>query len=265
MKRIDLMGVPGVGKSTLYKKLIKCRNKNFKFLTLEEAKFLIARKHSTKAKKTMKDSLKDFLLITRVYKITTPDLPDIVLRKKKREFLWDSKEKMDDFIDKSIKLIEESDRISLLKLYDFSYFCESLENVLLLKKSTDEATVLIDESLAKRPFLSHRDDKEYLDRISEYFYNMPIPDGIVFFRSSTSEVLARIEERKKKQGKIIPGHKDLSKDELRKHVKAQIHVSEYGLTILRKRNIPILILDASNPIKTNSEKVISFIKEMEGE
>ena len=45
MKRIDFLGAPGVGKTTLYNNLLQQRNHREKWLTLEEAKLLITKRH----------------------------------------------------------------------------------------------------------------------------------------------------------------------------------------------------------------------------
>ncbi len=263
MRRIDFLGVPGAGKTTLFDEMLRQRTQKSNWLTLEEAKLKCARQKYPEALKSFKEFYKAFLLYSYLYKITTPNLPDIILKQQKDDLIWTRRNELSKFLEVSLNLIASSYKEPVLKFLDHMHFFRSIEDALLLDELDTDKFLAFDESLSKRPLFSSRFDADFKRIIYQYYENMPVPSLIIYCLCEPEEIFKRLIHRKNKKGHVAPDHRDLSDRELVRRTIYQRKIAEIAVGILIKRGVPILELNMKKSIQYNALKAIRYIDSME--
>lgn len=260
MKRIDFLGAPGVGKSTLYKELLRQRKKPDKFLTPEEAKVEVAKKHLIENKNIKKHFLKSLILNCSIFRKKHCCLAEKILKNEKNEVLWKNKEKYNEVLKIALRGSNIEEKIPYRRFLGLSWFFDVFQKVLFLEENFDDF-VIYDESLSQKIYgLIFSENKEYEDSIVDYFRNCPKPFCVIFCRINKKGIFKRIKQREK-TGKIIPGHRDVNNKKLEEIIVNQIEVSEIALKVLKERGIHVLEIDMANDIKKNAKEINIFLKD----
>jgi hypothetical protein len=92
---------------------------------------------------------------------------------------------------------------------------------------------------------------------------LPPPGAVIYLHGEPQQVVERIIGRQKQ--KIIVQHRGLSGAELLERTKTTAAIVEEGVKVLSGRNIPVLKLDAMQPVDELAKSTGQFIKQIVGE
>lgn len=256
MKRIDFLGAPGVGKSTLYNHLIANRRKGTFWITPTEAELKIAREHikklSTKNKKVF---LARLALNNIFFKPLHPTIVDKVINLVENEIIWDNKIKYTEFLNQAVlgACLEEKD--SLRRLMGINYFFKVMKTVVLFENSKYDEIVILDESLSQKVCgLTHYKESYFEKQTKEYFSCIPVPDLLIHCKLDIKTTLQRLITRYK----TIPAHRNITKAELLEVVKIHNKIANIGAKILKQRNVLVLDIDMKQCPEKNIQIINSF-------
>lgn len=259
LKRIDVLGAPGVGKSTIYNELTKRRKKSSEWVTPEEAALLLAKEYLTKSSNA---TLKYFAIST--FKIPfllrfNKLFANQIINQYGFKFLKEQSSNYNEFLDVALSgaLIQEKEPIR--RLIGINWFYGAYKRTLLFENSKFKNIVLFDESLSQKVYGITISKKKFFEKTcTNYFKFMPPPAGLIYCETDLKELFERITKRHK----IIPGHSDLSKEELREYIEVQAEISEIGKNIIKSRGIPVIELDTINTPVYNAKIIDTFINEV---
>lgn len=248
-KIVELVGSPGVGKTTLYKQLEGCWNKSYNWMP---SQYFYPRKE------------------------IIPDRPgsfitDILQRIKNRNGKIDTRTMEEaggrfvalypDYIDSCWNHINSIEKKNLngldLRFQKVSYLYKLIQKVQTVREHNSNKIGIVDEGLIhiinsilyKREVFS--EEKEEIERLLE---TMPLPDGIVYIETDVQENIKRLGQRKK----VIPMHRSLVKGELESFIHLDQGKRAVINTIIESKNIPFLRIDSIDTVANNVSKIISF-------
>ena len=256
MKRIDLIGCPGVGKSTLYELLC---SKNNDILSLESAKEKIAKNKIKENSYSFKEIYKRFLLFSKLYKITIINLPDIILNKKKREELFFQHKYIKQFLEFYLNNVNNSKMNEVSKLSSIASFNDCLKNTILVENSKYEDCVLMDESLSHKSILNliYPNKAETI----KYLSLMHKPSALIVCAASPKKIFNRIKKREKETGDILQTYNEIDSAKLLERI--QYYLDYYNfIADFMQEMVPVLRLDLDEPTKKNIKKTNDFIKSL---
>lgn len=248
LKRVDFFGAPGVGKSTLYKELIKQRPKSKPWLTPGEAKIIWAQQYATKNANTKTEILKAFLLKSNIFKKLHPFLAEQVVKPAMANMLWDQKNEYADFIEVALSGAAIKEKEPLRRLLGLAWFFDVFATAVFFSHMLNNQLVFFDESLCQKVFGVLDCKSNLYENITvQYFENIPRPDVFIFCELDQNVLFQRITAR----SKVIPGHRNLSKDELYEAIRVQQSIADIGKIALIKRGSVLIKLDMRNNVPDN--------------
>lgn len=259
MKRIDFLGAPGVGKTTLYNELASDRNNQFNFLTPDETKYVLAKRKLISKKKTLKDWYKFLLLNSHLYKFTTPDLVDIILKNDIDEYMWSND--FSKFLYSAIQNMNVEEKSIVHRIIGTIEFYNKVSEILYLESFNLRKKVIYDESILHGIFtlLYYKNKNKSEDIVKNYFGTVELPEIAIYCKAPVKKIVERIIIRKKKTNKLNKSHRD--NRELYDVIKFQTEMLEYALEILKRRKLEILEIDMGTDVKQNSRKIAQLLKE----
>lgn len=259
MKRIDLLGAPGVGKTTLYKELLQRRNRHDHWLTLEEAKILITKRHLRGNFRSLKEFAGLLILHTVNVRVLQKKLSENIYLSLADKALEERLEDWMPFIELCSESLGDHNKPPFYRFLLAKWFLSQLEEAALVESVVSEDIVLFAESLSQRatglmPWSYSLGEQQS----RKYFNLMPAPHAVVFLRAESQQVKKRIINRSRQ--KIIVQHHGLSENELLERVEIATTIVEIGAGVLRERGVHILELDALLPINSLVEETKKLIQ-----
>jgi len=254
MDRIDFLGAPGVGKTSIYKELLRQRTKKDNWLTCDEAKVKIAKWYLLRDKKY----LKYVLLKINLLKNINFFVADRILEKYYIEFLWNKKNDNNLFLDIAIKGMFAEEKDSTRKLIGINWFFKVFKEVFLLENCKIPGLFLSDESLSQKAYGLISDNQELSKNlIKDYFNIMPLPSILIYYYTDPNILLNRVKGRKKR----ILNHRGLNDDKLKKVILNYMNILLIAKDILKKRGVPIINIDTNDNIEISSKKILNLIRQ----
>jgi hypothetical protein len=250
MKRIDFLGAPGVGKSTLYLSLLNNRkNKDIWISPQELLEFRILEEISKR--KSSKFNIIKFL---GDYLIFFKPLSKIYLSSKVQALLnhafSERKDSYNELIGAALSAEQLIEKEHVRRLLGITWFFDVLKTVSVVETSNLDKLVLFDESICQKVFgITNCDFVIEEQKIQNYFSFIPLPDLLVYFYLDPELNYNRIINRQK----IIPSHKNLNMEELQKKILIHSKITDLGTEVLKDRGCKVLKLDMSKDLNLNLE------------
>jgi len=247
IKRIDLVGAPGVGKSTLYHELLKQRCDEDHWMTPNELRIVIAATESFKDAHSIKDIIFAILLNIRLFKRIHPFLSNIVLSKYHKFLLWESREQ-EAALDQILKAIASSPYPANVKLVRYSWLLERSEQVALLQKLTPlNITLLFDDSLTQQLIsLGPWSSQAALDNLNSFYDVLGELSAVIFLDTDSNTVLERLGKRKNKR--INTAHRGLNDLELAMETKKGLESARQLVDLIERKGIVVIRVNAADPL-----------------
>ena len=259
MKRIDFFGVPGAGKTTLYNELLKSHNRHDRWLTVEEAKIIITKRHVRGNFRSLKEFTRLLLLHTVNIRVVQKRLSEALHVSLANKALQKKLEEWMPFVELCGESLGDWSKPPFYRFLLARWFLSQLEDVALVESNYYGDYVLFAESLSQRATGLMPWDYSLVERQSlKYFNLMPAPYAVVVLRAEPQQVIKHIMKRSRQ--KIIAQHQGLSDHELLERAEIAAMIVEIGTKVLRERGIRILELDALLPLEGLVEETKKFIQ-----
>ena len=274
MKRIDFLGAPGVGKSTIYHELVRQRTKLDTWMTPEEARTKTKCEYSLQNARSVKEHAVAGLLKNGVCIKLLPSFSKRMLEtildtyqfdKYERETIWVEKERYADFFNVALKSATIEEKEPLRRLMGITHFYSVARDVIFLEHSSFPGLVLFDESLSLRVYGITRSRKGFFESATEdYFNNIPLPAGLIYCSLDPEKTFQRIKQRSLpmpgQHGKIIPGHRDLESAPLLESIEVQLDKAAIGADVLRNRGVKVLDIDMKDSLTYNVNVIANALR-----
>jgi adenylate kinase len=257
MKRIDFLGVPGIGKTTIYKEMITRRTKSDCWMTPEEARIKVAQIYTIQNAQSQKDYIIAALLKIGLFKKFHPRLASGVLQGYQQKIIWNEKEHYADFLEAALQISTIKEKMPLMRLGGLGSFYSKVKEVIFLEYSRIPGLVLFDESLSHKIYAVTFWRKGFFESCTkDYFNAIPPPEGIIYFKLNPEKTFVQIKQRKI----TMMSHRDLDDDLLLEAIKAQLEIAAIGAEVLKNRGVKILEVHTDDPLENNIEKIITFLR-----
>lgn len=259
MKRIDLLGASGAGKSTTFHMIVGTSGRKQCWLTPKEAKAAVARQHMKQERMSAKNLMAILLLGLPLFNPINTQVSNYLLNAHSTQLLWDNAQIHNSFLEIVLKGASCEERDSLHRLLGINWFVPVYRDVLLMENSSIEQRVVFDESLSQKVYgITNWKKGAYEEITAAYFNNMPLPAGLVHLKLDCATAFDRLKERQK----LTTGQRNLTQEELIDVINAQIEIASIGASIIKSRGVKVLELESESSIAQKSASINGFIAEL---
>lgn len=263
MRRIEFLGVEGIGKTTLYKELVRCRSKRDKWMTTEEARLKIASEYLKNNPTSFKNHIMGALLKFNKSKWIQSNICDSVLSIPQEINFLTHNGLYRDFLSNILKFYSTNDYPPELTIIRIARLYQAINKLTYLENFVSEKVFLSEsDNISMGGLFLWKGQNEL---INEFFYTMPLPIGLIYCYLDQEEAIKRIIERKNKRIITIE-HRDpenynliLDNDRLREIIQNQSNIASIGVNILRNRGVKILKINMGDTLVCNVEKISNFL------
>lgn len=252
-KYIELVGVPGIGKTTTYKYLKNIQSENDNWKLLED---IFRKPPPEKAgfKHKLKNILKNLLGLPTTYKV---------------KVVHDNKV-LDDFMTQNEDLINIFWEVTMtknqnidgkdLRFHSVYYMMMIFENLQAIKTLSSNKCYILDEGLILNlNYFTNEALEENLDsQISRVLDKIYLPVGLVLFEGDVETVIERTINR----GKLKPRDQNMSEDMMRKSRNATACEKRNFVNAVQARNVPVLRINAKNAVESNAKEIARFAESL---
>ena len=254
MKRIDFIGAPGSGKSTMYELLM--RNRDRKWLTPEQAHRPVIAAYVSEEPSTR------YRFKYALYKWSWPG--SAVKENMRVSLIHDIgrhlvlERNWEEFISMLLGMIPQNIDIAGNRLWMVERLVFWVYSYLPVCMFPGDQKVCYDWSLSQRAI-----DREFFEitqkqeNAESFFRLMPPPAGVVHVTASEETITRRILERFDHQKN--PEHQSVSQDEIKARTKKSLDIAETGIHIMKQREIPVCTVDTESPNENTIPQVQAFI------
>ena len=245
-KIIEIIGAPGVGKSTVYKALINSYNQYSDWIypdadeNRKKAGWIGFRSYSS-------------LIYHRLFRKEQMSRYQIELGLK---FVRQHKE-LADFIWRNISEnetgIQDVGQRFRSAYFAFKHFCRYQK----IMESYNDKPCIIEEGLLQKSFLIRDNEKEMLEAVHDYLYLVPLPKAIIYLNTPDAKVIL---ERLKSRKKVLPNHKDKNDKFLLENIERWQSLFNDIAKSLSEFNVPVYNVDGSKTVKENVQLINHLLK-----
>lgn len=270
MRRVEILGVEGIGKTTLYMELVKRRKRRDNWMTADEASIKVACKYAKECGKTSPIHLiMSVLLKIPLHRIMKSWFVDLVLQTPQNRMILQDRP-YDMFFRSIINFCNVKQYNPQLRLYRTTKLYKISCRMIYLEKHVFSDVFVIESDVISLGglLMSHWLDENCEELAKSFFQNIPPPAGLIYCKLDPEETLKRIEKRDK-SGIIALAHRNPKNhdslaeiDQLKKIIKNQNDIAEIGVAVLRNRGVKILVLDMKDELEKNISKTQKFLREV---
>jgi len=256
---VELIGPSGVGKSYLFKELLKTRNSE-DWITPEEAFETLYEKLTLNSEISLKNrflsSLKRYLLQRETD--TFNKIPSDI----KRSSIEDHGSRFNFLSELLIKkLATESKLEPKKKIKMISWYYENrLIPFIVLYAANLDRTIVFEDGIFHNNLIMNLE--KYTDQI-ETEGQIIYPDAIICLNAEPEMIFDRIKHRNRTAGGTFI-QRDYSDKQLKESVRSSVEDHHTIFNQLKKNDQMILEIDATDSVLENCEKINSFIKDLNG-
>lgn len=248
-KFVELIGSPGVGKTTIYKELQRIWEKNYNWAPSQN--------FYPKKEIISEPSGSFFIDILRRIKNRNGKIDTRAMEEAGGRFV----ELYPEYIDACWNDINCTQKRNLngrdLRFQKVSYLYKLIQKIQTVREQNSEQIAIVDEGLIHiiNSILYKREvsaeEKKHIEHLLEI---MPLPVGIVSIETALEENIKRLGQRKK----VIPMHKSLADEQLEDTIRIDHNKRAVINTIIANKKIPFLRIDSTDVIANNVSKIIHF-------
>lgn len=252
MRRIDFLGVSGVGKSNLIAKI------KMQYITSPEVAVELAALRAL--------SMSESLGWKQSFGILFPKLRGFFLRRVIRtaeaaafaRFAEDHGA----FLATAHKSFSLSSRSQHRRAEGYYHFIRTVRRIALLEQWLENEVVLFDESLSHKVYAVMPSDSDNEDYAHRYFGQMPLPTALIHLDGEAGQVVRQVRERERLTGRLVASHRGLSDKELMTYTEASLGVARIGTECLLARGCHVLSLSIADLPEKNAQRVEEFIEKV---
>lgn len=248
---IELCGVAGVGKTTIFKEMISRWDHHSDWIP---GHFLFPQQ------KLRFDTLSKLLLsVERKFTTSEGNIDERIMKPYGDRFLANYPEYIDACWHNIFSINHKKGNGPDLRFDKSKYLYHTLQKFQFLSESKTSKATILDEGLIHRlanGLYRQEDPDEEKKEIYNLVQLMPLPDALIYVETDVAEIAKRLYKRKK----VIISHKSLNLAALENTSRLSLERMVIVLQNLEKRKVPLLCVDAENDIVTNSNIIISFIE-----
>ena len=261
MKRIEFIGGSGVGKTTLFKEIIKLKNALDCWMTVEEARRNLAK--TVKPKRKLHKLFQLYLKINLI-SIFQQQMAIKILKSYKVDVIDSMQKYYTDVADLIFEeLCKNNKTNSVMKMAAASYYYKLLlSEIMLFDYFKVDSLVAFDEGIIKNS--SAFSDEEKVKILFDNHRKLKtslIPVGIVYCYLDRIKYLERRKNRIR-EGKAPFFDRNLKYEELEESCYRLLKEAEDKIKVLKNCNIEILELNMEAPVSVNAKKAYDFINKL---
>lgn len=252
MKRIDILGAAGCGKTTV---LNHAREPLRKTLPASAVELAVVR--SLKASSSVNVSQR---LLCSIPKFKGLFQTKYIIDGEKSAFP-EFVDRHEDFFELVQKNAYLPGRSQYRRIEGYYYFINTVRRIAFLERwLADDDKVVFDESLSQKVYSVTPWDLKYEDDAYVYFERMPLPTALIHIDADANQVVRQVKSRALATGNVIPGHRGASQAELIVLTEACLRFARIASMCLQSRGCNVLTLHASSPIAKNAKTIVDFVK-----
>jgi thymidylate kinase len=247
MKKVEFLGAPGIGKTTIIKELISCRKKNDKYISLGEAKNIILKRNILNKIYQPKSLLK--LVILKYGKLLglTEKYYDDIIGTLSNSSGNSNYDEFRPFLKCCDKLLRHSEDDPIYRLLTTRWLLISLDEYINLNSIDLNYTVIIDEFVTHKSIGILSSSNSFEDKhCKEYFSLVPTGDLVIYLYAEPKIIMERIIQRRSER--ITYQHRGLSESQILEKTTMAVRIVEMGAEILKERGVNVVKIDGTNTI-----------------
>lgn len=254
MKRVDFLGAPGTGKSTLYSQLVPRLDKSSNWYSLKDAEHIIVKDYLNSLNtRNSKEYLARLVINNYLLKPIHSKINSKLIKRIENDIIWKNRIKYVDFLNEVLSSISTQEKDPVNKLMGINWFYDVIKSVAIIENSNDVYNVIFDESLSQKVYgIAHYYGPKDKQKVEMYFKLMPKPKKLVYCHLTSDKILERVQHR----SKTIPSHRELSETDLINKINNHIQISEIGYRVLKDRGVDVIKVNMMENSKTNVEKIL---------
>lgn len=252
MKKVCLIGAPGVGKTTIYKKLFE-NIKSTEFIKAEKIRLLI-RRQNTKIILNSYSKAGMYFEKFKIYNSVTGIMKRGQLKEIEKECFSKMRDTYSDISDIAYKGLNNLEVDPVSRMLGAEYFNKLLKTETIVDCIESFKIAILDDSV----WQSLKGDIFVLEESSA---GIQMPCAVIYFYNASERILRQIKDRARK-GKINTIHYGLTDKELVKMIAFDIENAERKKEYFLKLHIPVLIINTNNNTDDNILIIEKYLNSM---
>jgi len=260
MNIIEFVGPPGVGKTTLYREIIRKKNKisAIKWYTNEQAISIVNNRIIKELNLPRHLKIITILNINILNKYIVRKYVDNVFS----ENLYKNIDNWKEYIFYLLKIKINKDD-SIIALFRYQWLMKQMKDIVIHKYYINKKFVVMEESLIHKTILiaAMDESKNYLHNAINILKLVPLPYSCIFIMDNTESIYKRIIMRENNQSTNSYFYRYYEKKRLYEIIEKYKKISHKAIEILKKRNVKVKVIEIENKDK-DIQKCIESIKEI---
>jgi hypothetical protein len=260
MIRIDMVGPPGVGKTTFYNYMSRNRKKPFEWYTVTEGQ-----------KKAVLEAMKSTIGLSSKYYLLKlllqlPTVSDHIVRDARHKKSWNEFEGFINTYKEFFTLVSmKNNGVNAnitQKIKYYLSFIDTLKLYSFINTWIKDDCVLWDESITHKIFAVMPWNVTYIDVVEKYCSTMPLPDAVICIADTPVSITKKIIDRQSASGRVTLAHRSKDEEELTRLNYHALMIMEKSIQVLSSLGVPSLIISGQDSDRYNYEKATNFINKI---